>query len=75
MPIRGVKTCRAKCRTKGGGPCEQPGMQNGRCRMHGGVFWRRETHGGTTLRAKARRKKEWVVLREMKAISREILKK
>lgn len=73
MPVRGVRICGAKCRTKGGGPCEQPGMQNGRCRMHGGVFFRRETHGGMTLRAKARRKRERAILREMKAISREIL--
>jgi len=41
--------------------------------MHGGVFFRRETHGGMTLRAKARRKRERAILREMKAISREIL--
>jgi hypothetical protein len=41
--------------------------------MHGGVFFRRETHGGATLMAKARRKRERAVLREMKAISREIL--
>lgn len=74
MPVRGVKICGAKCRTKGGAPCEQPGMKNGRCRMHGGVFFRRETHGGTTLRAKTRRKTERAVLREMKAVSREILK-
>ena len=72
MPVTGVKTCGAKCRTKNGAPCEQPGMKNGRCRMHGGVFYRRETHGGETLRAKARRKKERAILREMKMISRKI---
>lgn len=49
MPIGGVKICGAKCRTKEGAPCEQPGMKNGRCRMHGGVFFRRETHGRTTF--------------------------
>jgi len=48
MPIKGVKLCGAKCRTKGGAPCEQPGMKNGRCKMHGGVFYRRETHGCST---------------------------
>ncbi len=74
MPVRGVKTCGARCRSKGGAPCEQPGMKNGRCRMHGGVFYRRETHGGTTLRAIARRKKELTVLKEMKTAHKEILK-
>ena len=73
MPVRGVKTCGAKCRTKGGSPCEQPGMKNGRCRMHGGVFCRRETHGGTTLRAIKGRKMERALLRDMKAVSGEIL--
>lgn len=73
MPVRGVMICGAKCRTKNGAPCEQPGMKNGRCRMHGGVFFKREKHGGATLLAKSRRKKERAVLREMKAISREIL--
>ena len=74
MPIAGVKICGAKCRTKGGAPCQQPGMKNGRCRMHGGVFFRRETHGRTTLQAKEQRKRERAVLREMKVVSREISK-
>lgn len=74
MPVRGVKVCGAKCRTKEGAPCEQPGMQNGRCRMHGGVFFKREKHGRMTLRAKKERKMERAVLREMKGASREIAK-
>lgn len=73
MPIRGVKVCGAKCRTKDGAPCEQPGMQNGRCRMHGGVFYRKEKHGRMTLRAKKERKRERAVLREMKALAMEII--
>ena len=73
MPVPGVKKlCGAKCRTKGGAPCEQPGMKNGRCKMHGGVFFKREKHGGMTLRAKARRKSERAILRQMKAICKEI---
>lgn len=72
MPIKGVKLCGARCRTKGGGPCLQPGMKNGRCKMHGGVFYKRETHGCFTLRAKAERRKERAFLREMLAISKEI---
>jgi hypothetical protein len=75
MPILGVKLCGAKCRTKGGAPCTQPGMQNGRCRMHGGVFFRREKHGRMTLRAKNERKMERAFLNEMKDISREIGRK
>jgi hypothetical protein len=74
MPIAGVKICGAKCRTKGGAPCNQPGMKNGRCRMHGGVFFRRETHGRTTLRAKEQRKKERTIVREMKAVNEKISK-
>lgn len=69
MPIRGVKACGAKCRTKGGAPCDQPGMKNGRCRMHGGVFFRREKHGRMTLRAKNDRKMERALLREMVRMS------
>lgn len=72
MPIKGVKICGARCRTKGGAPCEQPGMSNGRCKMHGGVFRYRETHGCTTLRAIVERKKERDFLREMKAINKDI---
>ena len=74
MPIKGVKLCGAKCRTKGGAPCLAPGMKNGRCRMHGGVFYRREKHGRETLRAIAERKKEHAFLRELKALNKEIEK-
>jgi len=72
MPIKGVKPCGAKCRTKNGAPCGQPGMQNGRCKMHGGVFYRRETHGNTTLRAIVSRRQELALLNEMKALNRKI---
>lgn len=72
MPIKGVKPCGAKCRTKGGAPCLQPGMENGRCKMHGGCFYKKEIHGCYTLRAKAERKQEHALLREMKALSKEM---
>lgn len=72
MPIKGVKPCGARCRTKNGGPCMQPGMKNGRFKMHGGVFYKRETHGRTTLLAKSERKHERMLLKEMKAINKEI---
>ncbi len=74
MPIKGVKLCGAKCRTKGGDPCLQPGMKNGRCRKHGGCLYKKEIHGRYTLRAKAERKKENALLREMKTLNREIEK-
>jgi hypothetical protein len=72
MPIKGVKLCGAKCRTKGGAPCLSPGMKNGRCRKHGGCFYKKEIHGRYTLRAKDERKKENALLREMKALSKEM---
>lgn len=50
----------------------QPGMQNGRCKMHGGCFYKKEVHGRYTLRAKAERKQEHALLREMKALNKEI---
>lgn len=69
MPIYGVKTCGARCRTKGGAPCFGPAMKNGRCRMHGGVYSRLEKHGRATLKAKAKRKQERILLREMKGLT------
>jgi predicted secreted Zn-dependent protease len=50
-------------------------MKNGRCRMHGGLFYKREKHGGRTLRAIKQRKQERAILKEMKAVSREIEQK
>lgn len=70
--FKGVKRCGAKCRTKNGGPCAQPAMKNGRCKMHGGMFYKKETHGRTTLRAKAIRKEERTFLRDMKQVNKEI---
>lgn len=72
MPIKGMKLCGARCRTKGGAPCTQIAMKNGRCKMHGGCFYKKEIHGRYTLRAKAERKKENALLKEMKALSKEI---
>lgn len=74
MPINGAKLCGARCRTKGGAPCLQPGMQNGRCKMHGGCFYKKEVHGRSTLRARANRQKEHAFLREMKSLSKELEK-
>ncbi len=72
MPVKGATLCGAKCRTKGGEPCTQPGMKNGRCKMHGGVFYKRETHGRKTLRAIKQREQERAILKEMRDVSREV---
>lgn len=72
MPIKGTRACGAKCRTKDGAPCLNPGMRNGRCRMHGGMFYKRETHGETTLRAIKKRRQERSLLKEMKLINQQI---
>ena len=49
-------------------------MKNGRCKMHGGCFYKKEIHGRYTLMAKAERKRENALLREMKVLSKEIKK-
>lgn len=74
MPIKRVKPCGARCRTKNGNPCGQPGMKNGRCKMHGGVFYKREIHGEKTLRAIKQRRQERKLLTEMRDIFQEIKK-
>jgi hypothetical protein len=42
--------------------------------MHGGVFYKRETHGKTTYRAIKQRQSERALLREMKQVNHEISK-
>lgn len=74
MPIKGMKLCGARCRTKDGAPCTQIAMKNGRCKMHGGCFHKKEIHGRYTLMAKVERKRENALLREMKALNKEIEK-
>jgi hypothetical protein len=54
---------------------EEISHKNGRCRMHGGIFFKREKHGRMTLRAKNERKMERAFLNEMKGLSREIGRK
>jgi hypothetical protein len=49
-------------------------MKNGRCKMHGGVFFKRETHGATTLRALKDRKEQRALLKQMRAVNQEIEK-
>jgi hypothetical protein len=70
--FKDIKRCGAKARTRGGAPCRGPAMKNGRCRMHGGVFFKRETHGRTTLRAIEERRKERIFLKQMKKINKDI---
>ena len=40
--------------------------------MHGGVYYKREKHGGITLRALEKRRRERSILKEMRRVSREI---
>ncbi len=63
-----VKQCGARCRTKNWAPCGGWAMKNGRCRMHGGAY-KLEKHGMYTLRAKALRKKQNSLLKEIKRMS------
>lgn len=46
--------------------------RNGRCRMRGGVFYKRQTHGRTTLKAIAERKMENNFLRALEKMSRDL---
>ena len=78
MPVKGAKLCGAKCRTKGGAPCEMPATKGSgytRCRMHGGNHYKNKKHGKTTVRAKEERKMERAFLKKMKAVTRKILEK
>lgn len=72
MPVKGVRCCGAKCRTKGGAPCLGPSMKNGRCRMHGGTKSRLAKHGRETVNAHAQRKHEKKLMREINNLNNEI---
>lgn len=73
MPVKGCRLCGAKCRTKNGAPCEQPAMKDSnRCRMHFGHARKLRTHGRLTIQAEEERKQQRALLKEMKAINREI---
>ncbi|WP_319588063.1 HGGxSTG domain-containing protein [uncultured Desulfobulbus sp.] len=61
--------CGAK--TRSGGSCKQPSMQNGRCRLHGGKSLSgkahgRYKHGQFTKIAKEERRRLAVLLQEVK---------
>lgn len=75
MPVKGCRLCGAKCRTKGGAPCEQPAMNDSnRCRMHFGHARKLRTHGRLTIAAETERKQQRALLREMKVLNQEIAK-
>jgi len=72
MPIKGVRLCGAKCRTKNGGPCERTAVRGGvRCRIHGGKGTR-YTHGRCSQAAKEERRVEVNALRDMKKVIKEL---
>ena len=73
MPVRGIRPCGAKCRTKGGDPCLQPAMRDSnRCRMHFGHSRKLKTHGRLTIQVIEERGRQRAFLKEMKKINREI---
>lgn len=75
MPIRGVRLCGAKCRTKGGDPCTNPAMkESNRCRMHFGHARKLRTHGRLTIQAQEERKQQRDLLKKMKAMNEELEK-
>lgn len=75
MPVKGIRQCGAKCRTKGGAPCLQPAMKDSnRCRMHFGHSRKFKTHGRLTIQAEEERKQQRALLKDMKALNREIEK-
>ena len=57
---------------KGGAPRLSPGMKNGRCRKHGGCFYKKEIHGRYTLRAKDRAQKGKCFIARDEALSKEM---
>lgn len=70
MPVKGALLCGAKCRTKGGAPCEQPAMNgSNRCRMHFGHSHKLKTHGRLTIQAKTERQQQQKLLKEMRDIN------
>lgn len=75
MPIKGVRLCGAKCRSKNGAPCLNPAMRGSeRCRMHFGHSRRLITHGRLTNKACRERKQQKILLKEMREINKEIEK-
>lgn len=73
MPVKGSRPCGAKCRSKGGDPCLQPAMkESNRCRMHFGHARELRTHGRLTIQAEEERRQERALLKEMKAINKNI---
>jgi len=50
-----LRVCGAKARTNKHQPCRQPAMENGRCRLHGGLVPKHNS-GPKTLEGKMRQK-------------------
>lgn len=50
-----LRLCGAKARTNGHQPCRQPAMENGRCRLHGGLV-PKNNPGAKTEEGKLRQK-------------------
>lgn len=50
-----LRVCGARARTNNHRPCQQPAMDNGRCRLHGGLT-PKHNHGPKTTAGKHRQK-------------------
>jgi hypothetical protein len=73
MPVKGIRPCGARCRTKGGDPCLQPAMkESNRCRMHFGHARKLKTHGRQTIQAQAERKQQRALLKKLKVLNEEL---
>jgi hypothetical protein len=65
--------CGARCRTKGGAPCAQPAMiGSNRCRMHFGHSSKFQKHGRYSLAAEEERRQNRALLKEMKALNKQL---
>ena len=67
-----VPLCGAKARTRGGTPCLNISMTNGRCFLHGGKTPIK--HGNRTLKFMRERKEKMQIRREARAINASINK-
>lgn len=74
MPVKGARLCGARCRTKGGAPCEMTALKgSARCKMHYGHSRNQIKHGRHTLQAKQERQEQKKFLREMKQLQKDLV--
>lgn len=80
-----TKALRCGAKTRAGHPCRQPGMRNGRCRLHGGKSTGPKTttgalrsrttrlcHGRYSQKEIQQRREDSEILRELRALARRL---